>query len=130
MRLIYAIILGAVLVIIFLSYTADIIWVKNQEAAGNDSLFIVIYTMGEGWDESKSPDEQTYFKEHSSFLSNLHSEKTILIGGRYSDKGMIIIKAADYPTAKNIIESDSAVISKTFNSEIYPINFFYKGCIQ
>jgi uncharacterized protein YciI len=130
MRLVYAVVLTLLLLIIIISYPLDILWIYDQQQSSSDSLFVVIYTAGENWEKIKAANEQAYFKEHSSFLSKLRSDETIVIGGRFSDKGMIIIKADDYNSAVNIINSDRAVIVKTFNSEIYPINFFYNGCIE
>lgn len=130
MRFLYAVALSAILLIMIISYFADVIWVYNPQQNPSDSLYVVIYNVGQNWNNSKSPGEQAYFKEHSSHLSKLRNEKIILIGGRYSDKGMIVMKAADYNSAFNIVNSDSAVIVKTFTPEIYPINFFYKGCIE
>jgi hypothetical protein len=33
-----------------------------------DSLFMVTYSPGPSWDESKNPKEQSFFKEHSGRL--------------------------------------------------------------
>lgn len=91
---------------------------------------MVLFTTGENWDVSKKTHEQEYFKEHSSHLVELRKNERIKIGGRFSDTGMIIINANDMNEAEDIIKSDKSVQNKIFNAQIFPLNFFYKGCIE
>ena len=95
-----------------------------------DSLFIVTYTTGKSWDHSKQPTEQTYFKSHSTHLSSLRKSGVITAGARYSDKGIIIIRAESTSNAKHIIESDTAVSSQLFNVAIDKLSVFYPGCLE
>jgi len=92
--------------------------------------FIVIYKLGDNWDTSKSPQEQVHFKEHSAFLSNLRKEKSIVLGARYAETGMIILLAKDVEEANEIIRSDVATQNDLFKVEIHPLSPFYKGCID
>ncbi|NJN42078.1 MAG: hypothetical protein HC811_07515 [Flammeovirgaceae bacterium] len=92
--------------------------------------YIVLYTLGENWDTSKQPQEQLYFKEHSSHLSELRKSKRIDMGGRYSDTGMILLKAKDETEAQNLITKDIAIQNKLFNAAVFPFNPFYKGCVE
>ncbi len=94
------------------------------------NLFVVIYSTGSGWNASKPPNEQLYFTAHSQRLQLLRKENKILIGARYSDKGMIVMTGDTEAEIKEIVFADSAVISKTFNAEVYPYNVFYYGCLQ
>lgn len=95
-----------------------------------DSLFIVTYTTGKSWDHSKQPMEQRYFRSHSSHLSSLRKSGVITAGARYSDKGIIIIRAESTINAKHIIESDTAVSSQLFNVDIDKLSVFYPGCLE
>ena len=103
---------------------------SGQDTGDDYQLFAMIYTTGENWDTEKQVHEQAYFKEHSAFLSKLRKEEKILIGGRYSDKGFMILKAKDEQEALEIIVTDESVVNKTFNAEIYPFSVFYKGCVE
>lgn len=96
----------------------------------NMEHFIVLYTLGESWDTTKQAHEQLYFKEHSSHLFGLRKEKRILIGGRYSGTGMIIIAAESESVAHDLIMKDKAVENKIFNAEIFLFTPFYKGCLE
>lgn len=95
-----------------------------------DSLYIVTYTTGEGWDHTKSPNDQPYFKEHSSHLSSLRKSGTITFGARYAEKGIIIVKARSRAHADELINSDQAIDHKLFNADIQRLSVFYPGCIE
>ncbi|WP_420320699.1 YciI family protein [Flagellimonas sp.] len=105
-------------------------FVLSQENTNQKSHFVALYTIGELWDKDKKPNEQEYFKEHSSFLSRLRDEKKVILGARYSDTGMIIVLADHLEDAKNILFQDIALQQKLFTVEIHPFNPFYKGCLE
>lgn len=96
----------------------------------DQKLFIVIYTPGENWNNSKQPQDQDYFNFHSKRLQNYRKEGKILVGARYSNKGMIVMPAENEEEIKKIVLADSAVIAKTFNAEVFPYFVFYDGCIK
>lgn len=104
----------------------------SAQKNANDStkFFVVLYTTGEAWDTTKQFYDQAYFEEHSNFLSKLRKQKTIVTGGRYSDKGMIIIKAQNEKTALFIMDGDVSVKNKTFKFELFELDVFYEGCID
>jgi len=104
--------------------------VNAQTTNPSDSLFIVTYTVGSSWDASKQPNEQKYFKEHSANLSKLRKEGVIKTGARFADKGMIVITAKSFTTAKEIILSDIAVVNRLFETDIQRLNVFYEGCLE
>jgi|GEM_PF-992097 len=106
--------------------------VFSQDTTDKESseYFVVLYTIGANWDTTKPAHEQLYFKEHSLHLSALRKSKKIDIGGRYSDKGMIILKVRDENEAKTLITKDKAVQNEIFKTEIFPFSPFYKGCIE
>ncbi|MEM8998763.1 MAG: DUF5694 domain-containing protein [Bacteroidota bacterium] len=103
-------------------------------SAGSDfkkeSYFVALYTLGERWDTSKPPSKQVYFGAHSAFLSKLRSEKQIIVGARYSDTGMIILKSESLEKAKETLHADLAIKNKLFQIEIHPFNAFYGGKID
>ena len=63
-------------------------------------------------------------------MSKLRKDAVTLLGARYSDKGMLVIKSGSLQQAQQLITSDKAVINKTFNAEVHEANFFYKGCVK
>ena len=110
--------------------------IQTARAATQDSLaqqkktFIAIFSLGPAWNKDKPAHEQAHFKEHSANLKRLRQEKKLLVGARYSDKGMIIIEAANEEEARAQVENDPMVVNGLFHLELYPFNAFYKGCIE
>lgn len=114
----------------FLSGENDSTTVKDQKPEVKQSMFVVLYTPGAGWDANKPPNEQKHFAVHSKRLAALRKEQRIKVGARYSDKGMLILQAVSLEEAHGIINADSAVIDATFTAEIHPMMVFYKGCVE
>src|SRR5687767_7636179 len=98
--------------------------------ADEEKLFLVQFTVGEAWVKEKAPQEQAYFAEHSANLKRLRTEGKLLLGGRYSDKGMIIIKAASVEAVQREIDQDPSVANRTFTAAIHPFAPFYDGCVE
>lgn len=95
-----------------------------------DSLYIVTYTAGSAWDNTKAPNEQPYFPDHSANLGKLRKEGVIKAGARYAEKGIIFITASSLQAAREIILADQAVANKLFNADVQKLNVFYDGCIE
>ncbi len=103
---------------------------RAQSQSTQDSLYIVTYTTGSAWDVGKKPNEQIFFKEHSSNLSAWRKNGTIKLGARYAEKGMIIIAAVSMQAARELIFTDPAIVNKLFNAEVQKLNLFYEGCLE
>ncbi len=94
------------------------------------AFFVVIFSLGEAWQKDKPAHEQLYFKEHDANLKRLRQEKKLPLGGRYSDKGMLILVAENEEAARAEFKGDPMIANKLFNMEIYPFSPFYKGCVE
>lgn len=112
--------------LILLAFTSN----GQSTPASTDSLYIVTYTTGAAWDQSKKPNEQPHFKEHGARLGQLRKDGVIKFGARYSDKGMIVIAAANYTAAQAIVQADVAVQNRLFNADVQRLNIFYDGCLE
>ncbi len=99
-------------------------------AADEERLFLVQFTVGEKWVKEKAPQEQAFFAEHSANLKRLRTEGKLLLGGRYSDKGVILVKAASEEAVQKEIQQDPSVAHGTFVAAIYPFAPFYDGCVE
>jgi len=104
--------------------------ISAQDNAENKSQFVALYTVGNLWDKDKEPQNQPYFKEHSVFLSKLRKEETITLGARFSDTGMIVLKATDLQSAKALLHQDVAIQNGLFTVEVHPFLPFYRGCLE
>ena len=95
-----------------------------------DSVFAVTYLTGKTWDIAKSPQDQSFFKEHSAHLGKLRKEGIIHVGMRFAEKGLIIIKASSLSGANELIRQDPAVIHQLFEVDVQRLNVFYEGCLE
>lgn len=91
--------------------------------------FFVEYRTGAGWDHAKPPHEQKFFAEHSAHLKRLREEGRILVGGRHTDKGVLIMQAASADELKRLLNEDPAIINRLFVVESNPFQVFYGGCV-
>ncbi|MCW9037276.1 YciI family protein [Altibacter sp.] len=96
----------------------------------NEKLFAMIYSKGEEWNDSISTSGQPYFKEHSLHLQKLRKQNKIVVGGRYSDVGFMILQAKDMAEANEITKQDSSVAKGIFKVELFEFSTFYEGCID
>lgn len=101
-----------------------------QQTAQTKQYFIAIFSRGTAWDDAKPANEQIGFKEHSDNLRRLRSEKRLAIGGRYGDKGMVIVEAPNEDDARSLFASDVMLSKKTFTLELHQFRPFYKGSIE
>ncbi len=115
-------------ILIFLFTTiCSISYAQEKKQSSEPQYFLVHYTTGEAWNHSKPTHEQAFFREHSQHLSELRKKQIILIGGRFSDTGMLILKADHETAAAELIHADAAIIHKTFKAEIAPFDPFNGG---
>ena len=98
--------------------------------AAAKQYFIAIFSKGPAWDEAKPANEQAGFKEHSDNLRRLRGEKRIPIGGRYADKGLVIVEARNEAEARTLFSSDMMLEKKTFMLELNEFRPFYRGAIE
>ena len=101
-----------------------------QEPSVPKQYFIAIFSRGSAWEDAKPANEQVGFKEHSENLRRLRTEKKIPIGGRYGEKGMVIVEAKNEEEARSLFASDMMVQKKTFALELHQFRPFYKGTIE
>jgi uncharacterized protein YciI len=94
------------------------------------SLFAIEFKTGPNWDPSKPPQEQAHFQAHSANLKRLREAGSLLLGARYSDKGLIVLAARSLEEARQMIEVDPSVEVQTFVFEAHPFNVFYPGNVQ
>lgn len=124
--------LPVILIIILASWSSSArgSFEVSQQTAPAKQYFIAIFSRGAAWDDAKPANEQIGFKEHTENLRRLRSEKRISIGGRYGDKGMVIVEATNEDDARLLFASDTMVLKKTFTLELHQFRPFYKGSIE
>ncbi len=109
---------------------------NSQPAAAASSptvearLFAVEITTGPNWDPSKAPTEQSHFRDHSAHLKKLRDAGHIVMGARYSDKGLLVFTATSASEVKALMEQDPSMAAGTFKYGVHDFNVFYSGTLQ
>lgn len=109
------------------------VWAQAQAAATAPAelpLFAVEITTGPKWDPGKPPQEQQFFREHSSNLKRLRDSGHLVMGARYSDKGLVVLAAQDEAGARALMEEDPSIKAEIFKVQIHPFNVFYGGAVS
>jgi uncharacterized protein YciI len=93
-------------------------------------LFAVEITVGSKWDSSKPAHEQQFFREHSSNLKRLRDSGALIMGGRYSDKGLVVLAAQDEAHARAMMDQDPSFKAEVFGYQVHAFSVFYGGTVS
>jgi hypothetical protein len=102
---------------------------KSPAAKAELPLFIIHFTTGPAWVDGKPFGEQLHAREHSANLQRLRARGSILIGARYGEIGMVILRAESEDRARAEIDQDPAVRSGIFKYTLSELRPFYTGCV-
>jgi uncharacterized protein YciI len=120
----------AVATISFLAGAHALAQSQDPALAPNDlPLFAIEITIGAKWDQSKPPQEQLYFRDHSSNLKKLRDSGALIMGARYSDKGLVVLAAKDETSARAMMDDDPSIRAEIFKYQIHSFNVFYGGTV-
>jgi uncharacterized protein YciI len=102
----------------------------RSEPAVGGNLYAVEIRIGPAWDSSKKPHEQSFFREHSANLKRLRDQGALVLGARYSDKGLVVLQATSEQEAHAMMRQDPSVQNRVFTYELHAFNVFYPGSVQ
>lgn len=89
--------------------------------------FLVVFSLGPQWVAGKPPGEQPSFREHGQNLKRLRDAGRIVLGARYADKGMIVLRAESEQAARAELDADPGVRAGIFTFELNELRVFYDG---
>jgi uncharacterized protein YciI len=92
-------------------------------------LYAVVVSTGPSWDASKPPASQQHFKEHSANIRRLGAEGLLALGGRFSDLGLLVVRAGSKAEARALFDADPSLASGTFKVEVHEWRTFAPGCV-
>lgn len=121
------------LLVILGAFGASIAAAQNAPATPSDpaaNLYAVEIRTGANWDAAKPAHEQAHFREHSANLKRLRDQGHLVLGARYSDKGLLVLRAASDQDAHAMLADDPSIRAKVFGYELHPFNVFYGGSVQ
>jgi uncharacterized protein YciI len=122
----FASLVGLVLV----EYASSQPQAAGTQPVASGSLYAVEFKTGPAWDDNKKPHEQAYFREHSANLKRLRDQGHLILGARYSDKGLVVLQASSEQDAHAMVQQDPSVRNKVFVYELDEFNVFYSGFVQ
>jgi uncharacterized protein YciI len=121
----------------FLVSTVAGLWVPPQESKAQapevvtkGSVFAVTFRTGPAWDPAKKPQDQLHFRDHSENIRRLKTEERLIVGGRFSDVGLLLLRAESEKEARALVERDPTVQAGVFKAEIHPWSTFAYGCLE
>jgi uncharacterized protein YciI len=98
------------------------------KAPVNDT-FAATFRTGPAWDPAKPPQDQAAFAAHSQNLRALRNEGRLLLGGRYGELGLVVLRAANVEEARALVARDPSVKAGTFAVDVQPFYPFMPGCV-
>jgi len=90
-------------------------------------LYAVRLTTGPAWDAAKSPNDQAGMKEHSANIARLRREGTLVLGARFGELGLLVLRVPDEAAARAQLAPDPTVASGVFKVQIDAFSPFAHG---
>ena len=81
-------------------------------------LYAVRLSTGPAWDAAKSPNDQTGMKEHSAHIARLRREGTLVLGARFGELGLLVLRVPDEAAVRAQLAPDPTVASGVFKVQI------------
>ena len=95
-----------------------------------DTIYAVTIRTGPAWDQAKPPGEQAHFRTHSQNLFKLRQEGRIVLGGRYGDVGLILVRAANEAEARAMFAAGSSLTRGVFRAEFQVWRTIFDGAVS
>ena len=81
-------------------------------------LFAVRLTKGPAWDEAKSPNEQAGMREHSANIARLRREGLLVLGARFGELGLLVLRVPDEAAVQSQLAPDPAIAGGVFKTQV------------
>jgi hypothetical protein len=90
-------------------------------------LFAVRLTTGPAWDAAKSPNDQTGMREHSANIARLRREGLLVLGARFGELGLLVLRMPDEAAVQAQLAPDPAIAGGVFKVQIDAFTPFAHG---
>jgi ketosteroid isomerase-like protein len=81
-------------------------------------MFAVRLTKGPAWDEAKPPNEQTGMREHSANIARMRREGHVVLGARFGELGLIVLRLPDEAAVSAQLAPDPAIAGGVFKTQV------------
>lgn len=89
--------------------------------------FVVTLARGPGWDTTLTAQAQAGFAEHSANLTRLRQSGRLLLGGRTTEHGVMLLAAASAAEARAEFDRDPMVARAVFAIDVQAFAPFHRG---
>ena len=113
--------------VVALAQTPSPVPAPPSPATAPPRLYAVRLSTGPSWDAAKSPNDQTGMKEHSANLARLRREGTLVLGARFGELGLLVLRVPDEAAVRTQLAPDPTVASGVFKVQIDVFSPFAHG---
>ena len=90
-------------------------------------MFAVRLTTGPAWDAAKSLADQTGMREHSANIARMRREGALVLGARFGDTGLIVLRVPDEAAVQAQFAPDPAIAAGLFKLQVDVFSPFSHG---
>ena len=101
--------------------------VLAQSPTPAPTLYAVRLTSGPAWDAARSANDQIGMKEHSANLARLRREGTLVLGARFGELGLLVLRVPDEPAVRQALAADPTATNGVFQVQIDVFSPFAHG---
>lgn len=99
----------------------------TAQPATPPKLFAVRLTTGPAWDSAKSPNDQAGMKEHGANIARMRREGHVVLGARFGEVGLIVLRLPDEAAVGKQLEPDPTIASGVFKAQVDVFSPFAHG---
>ena len=90
-------------------------------------LYAVRLSTGPAWDPAKSPNDQAGMKDHSANIARLRREGALVLGARFGELGLLVLRLPDEAAVRAQLAPDPAIAAGVFKVQIDVFSPFAHG---
>ncbi|AOS45707.1 SnoaL-like domain protein [Lacunisphaera limnophila] len=91
------------------------------------TLYAVRLTTGPAWDAAKPPHDQAGMREHSANIARLRRESLLVLGARFGELGLLVLRLPDEAAVQSQLAPDPAIAAGVFKVQIDVFTPFAHG---
>jgi hypothetical protein len=92
--------------------------------------FAVRLTTGPAWDAARAPNDQPGMREHSANVARMRREGVLVLGARFGELGLMVLRAPDAAAARAQFAADPTIAAGVFAMQVDEYRPFAHGSTQ
>lgn len=81
-------------------------------------MFAVRLTTGPAWDAARPPNDQAGMREHSANIARMRREGVLVLGARFGEVGLLVLRVPDAGAARAQFEPDPTIAAGVFKLQV------------